>query len=132
MRWLYSLAVLAVLTTVAADIWVDSIDYELAARISLIYVSVFIVVFTLLYLFRSNWRSNRIGKIFLVKSIAFSIMLSEITVANWVDLDYPGRFHVRYVIQTLAAIAYLAMDVALWREQNRDRDALDGLIDDDQ
>lgn len=92
MRWAYMLAVLAVLVTVAADIWVDFIDYQLAARISLIYVSVFIIVFTLLYLFRSNWQSNRIGKIFLVKSIAFSIMLSEITVANWVDLDYPGRF----------------------------------------
>lgn len=130
MIWLYLFGGLAVVATVLADLWTDSIDYRLAANISLIYVAASVSVFTLLYGFRSAWRNNRVGRVFLTKSVIFSVFLTEVTVAAWWDVDYPGRQHVRYVLYTLAAITYVAMVVVLLQEQRRKREIVAAYLED--
>ena len=74
-----------------------------------------------LYWARSRWWANRIGKIYLAKSIVLSLFLSQVVVATWWDTDYPGRQHIQFAIYTLGAVVYLPMICSLWREQNRDR-----------
>ena len=118
--WTMAVSGLAVLGTVVADIWVD-LDYRIAANVSLVYIAVLTTVFTVLYLVRSRWWTNRIGRVYLAKSVVMSLVLLQIVVAVWLDTDYPGRQHIRFVIYTLGAAVYLPMLISLWREQQRDR-----------
>ena len=120
MRWAYAAAVALITVILALDVWFD-IDYRLAANVSLVIVAVFVNVFTVLYWARSRWWANRIGKIYLAKSIVLSLFLTQIVVASWWDTDYPGRQHIRFAIYTLGAVVYLPMICSLWREQTRDR-----------
>lgn len=120
MRWAYAAAVALITVILALDVWFD-IDYRIAANVSLVIVAVFVNVFTVLYWARSRWWANRIGKIYLAKSIVLSLFLSQVVVATWWDTDYPGRQHIRFAIYTLGAVVYLPMICSLWREQNRDR-----------
>lgn len=120
MRWAYAAAVALITVILALDVWFD-IDYRLAANVSLVIVAVFVNVFTVLYWARSRWWANRIGKIYLAKSIVLSLFLSQVVVATWWDTDYPGRQHIRFAIYTLGAVVYLPMICSLWREQTRDR-----------
>lgn len=113
--------VLGVLVTLLADPWFD-INYEHAADLSLLYAAVLVNAFTLLYGFRSNWRANRIGRVYLIKSIMMSVFLDQVVLAIWWDELFPGRQHIRFVIYSLTAIVYIPMIVALWREQQRDRE----------
>ena len=124
MRAAYMIAamgVLAVAATLLADPWFH-IDYERAANLSLLYAAVLVNTFTLLYAFRSNWRANRIGRVYLIKSIMMSVFLDQVAMAIWWDEAFPGRQHVRFVIYTLTAIVYVPMLAALWREQQRNRE----------
>jgi len=120
MMWLYGLGAAAITATFLADLWLD-IDYRFAADVSLIHMAVLVTVFTGLYGWRASWRVNRIGKVFLAKGIAFSLVLWQIVVAVWVDVDYPGRQHIRFAIYSLGAVAYAAMLITLWVEQRADR-----------
>lgn len=120
MRCVYTAAIAAIAAALLADIWFD-IDYRIAANVSLIVVAVLVVAFAVLYWARSRWWTNRIGKIYLAKSVVLSLVLGQIVVATWWDADYPGRQHIRFAIYTLGAVVYLPMIVALWREQQRDR-----------
>ncbi len=117
---LYLVGVLAIAATYLADLWLH-IDYRVAANVSLIYMAVFVTAFTGLYAARSNWRANRIGKVFLAKGIAFSVVMWQIVVTAWVGADYPYRDHLRFAIFSLGALAYLAMLVLLVMEQRSDR-----------
>ncbi|MFV8136416.1 hypothetical protein ACNQR7_02475 [Mycolicibacterium senegalense] len=120
MRWIYGAAVASIVAVLVSDIWLD-VNYRFLANISLISVAVLVVTFAVLYLTRSRWWTNRIGKIYLAKSIVLSLVLIQIVMASWWDADYPGRQHLRFAIYTLGAVAYLPMLVSLWREQQRDR-----------
>jgi amino acid transporter len=102
------------------DLFVE-LDYRLAANISLLCVALLVNVFTLLYLFRSIWWKNEIGKIYLAKCLVLSAVLDQIALSLWWDLDYPFRQQIRFAIYTLGAVAYLPMLVSLLREQSRDR-----------
>jgi len=121
--WIYRFAILGVLSTVAtviSDIWLDP-NFQLAANVSLIYIFVLTSAFTLLYLFRSKWWTNRIGKAYLTKSIVTSLVLLQIVLATWWSLDYPFRQQIRFIIYTWGALVYLPMLATLWGEQRRDR-----------
>lgn len=116
----FPLAVVVVFVVVLADVWLD-IDYRVAANTAMAVMAVLVAAFTLLYLLRSRWRTNRIGRIYATKSAILSVFLIQAAVAVWVSTDYPGRQYIRFVIYTLGAVAYVPMLVSLWREQQRDR-----------
>jgi len=120
MMWLYIGGAAAIAATFLADLWLD-IDYRFAADVSLIHMAVLVTVFTVMYGWRSSWRVNRIGKVFLVKGVAFSMVLWQIVVSVWIDMDYPFRQHIRFAIYSLGAVAYGVMVVTLWLEQRADR-----------
>lgn len=118
MRW--TAAAVAILGFVAADIWF-TIDYRVAANTAILVMATVVTVFAGLYALRSRWRSNRIGRIYLTKSVILAVVLWQIVAAVWLDTEYPGRQQVRFAIYAFGALAYLLMLVSLWREQNRDR-----------
>lgn len=127
MRWAYMVPVLAMISVVVADTWLD-LDYELFANIAVATVAVLTTIFAGLYAVRSKWWRNRIGKTYLIKSVFLALMLIQIAVALWWRTDFPGRQHIRFVIYASAAIAYVPMIVTLWREQRRDRRVLEKLL----
>ncbi|NKS94604.1 hypothetical protein GS876_10250 [Rhodococcus hoagii] len=92
-----------------------------AANIALLALAVMVAVFTLLYITRSPWERNTVGRIYAAKSIVLALVLVQITVSSWVSLEYPGRQPIRFAIYTLGAVVYLPMLWVLWREQQRDR-----------
>lgn len=121
MRWIYGGGGAVIVTTFLADMIGLPVDYWRAAAWSLTFGAVFVTIFTALYGTRSNWRSNRIGKIFLAKSVLLTAALWQIVATTWVGQDYPYRNEVRFVIYAVLALAYATMDIALIREQNSDR-----------
>ncbi|WP_267294167.1 DUF4231 domain-containing protein [Mycobacterium hackensackense] len=106
--------------TIMSDIWLD-INYELAANVCLGIAALLVSIFTLLYGFRSKWRTNRIGPIYLIKCVAMSAFLNQAAVAVWIDEDYPFRQMIRFVIYAATALVYVPMLVALWLAQQNDR-----------
>lgn len=120
MLWVCVVGFLGISGAFVADIWF-TVDYQFAADVSLIWAALFTTAFVFLYGLRSNWRSNHIGRIFLGKGVLLSIMLWQIVLASWWDAEYPYRQPIRFAIYSLGALAYLAMVVSLWREQQRDR-----------
>lgn len=120
MRWAYLTAIVGIIATLIADIWVD-VDYRLAANVSLIYVALFTTAFALLYGVRSKWWTNRIGKIFLAKSVVLPLVIAQAALATWWDTEYPFRQQIRFIVYSLGAVVYVPMLVSLWREQQRDR-----------
>ncbi|WP_232006033.1 hypothetical protein [Mycobacterium sp. 852013-50091_SCH5140682] len=120
MRWLYFLGLAGIAGTIIADIWFD-IDYGLAADLSLIYIAVLSLAFAFQYAGWSKWWTNRIGKVYLAKSVLIALVLVQAGVTIWWQDDYPGRQIIRFVIYSLGAVAYMPMLVTLIREQRRDR-----------
>lgn len=123
MRWLYLTGFLAICGTFLADVFLP-VDYRIAANTTLIVLAGLVTVFTLLYGIRSRWRSNPIGKIFLVKGVFLAAVLWQIVVAQWIDTEYPFRQQIRFVIYAGGAVAYIVMLASLWRLQQRDRRGL--------
>lgn len=121
MRGIYAGGAAVIVTTFLVDALGAEVDYWRAAAWSLTFGAVFVTIFTVLYLFRSNWRSNRIGRIFLAKSVLLSAALWQIVATTWIGQDYPFRNEIRFTIYAVLALAYASMDVALIREQNHDR-----------
>lgn len=120
MRWVYVTGLLIIVGVFVSDVWF-AIDHRLGANLSLIFAASFVTAFTLLYGFRSRPGSNRIGKVFLVKSVVLALVLWQIVLASWWDAEFPLRQQIRYTIYTLGAIVYIPMLISLWREQQRDR-----------
>ncbi|MCV7255706.1 hypothetical protein H7J86_26425 [Mycobacterium hackensackense] len=120
MRWLYVAGIAAIVGTFVADIWL-TVDYELDANVSLLYLAALVTIFALLYGFRSNWRSSRVGKVFLIKCAFLSLVLWQIVLSAWWDSDYPFRQPIRFILYTAGAWTYASMVVQLIREQQRDR-----------
>lgn len=120
MRWIYVAGAAGVAATIVADIWVD-VRYGLAANVALLCIGVLAVAFAALYGCRSRWWTNRIGKIYLAKSLILALVLVQAVVSVWWQDDYPGRQIIRFIIYSLGAVVYVPMLVSLWREQQRDR-----------
>ena len=121
MRRVYTLAVMLLGLALAADVWWEP-NYRLAANVALIVMTVLVTTFTLLYLVRSRWWTNQIGKVYLAKSVVLALVLAQGTLAVWWATDFPGREHVRFAIYALGVPAYVSMILALRREQNADRE----------
>lgn len=96
-------------------------ELKFAADCVLAVLAVMVVGFTALYVTRSPWWRNRIGKIYLAKSLVLSLVLIQITISTWVSLEYPLRQPFRLTIYTLGVVAYVPMAWSLWREQQEDR-----------
>ena len=121
MRWLYMLAVTMLAAALAVDIWFDP-NYRLAANIALVCMTVLVAAFTVLYLVRSRWWANEIGKIYLAKSVVLALVLAQGTLAVWWAADFPGREHIRFAIYALGGVAYVPMLITLWQKQTADRE----------
>lgn len=129
MRWLQSHTVRAVAAAaVVMLVLLGSLDLftELTGRdlgnVSLTAMAVLVTAFTGLYYIRSRWWSNRIGKVFLIKSTLLSLVMIQISVSSWTGSAYPGRDTVRLVIYVGGALAFVALLVTLWQEQQQDRE----------
>jgi hypothetical protein len=120
MRWLYLIGLAGIGGTIVSDIWIDP-DYEWLANIALIYIAVLSGAFAVRYVAWSKWWTNRIGKVYLVKSVILALVLAQAVVSIWWQDDYPGRQIIRFIIYSLGAVAYVPMLVTLWNEQRRDR-----------
>lgn len=121
MRTFYVLAGLALLMSLVADFWSEP-DYRLAGSVALIAVAVLAGVFTALYVGRSRWWVNRIGKVYATKSIVLAVVLTQAVLAVWWPGDYPYREQIRYCVYTLGAVVYVPMILTLWRAQHTDND----------
>jgi TRAP-type C4-dicarboxylate transport system permease small subunit len=128
MRWLYISGFLSILSTFIADIWLP-VDYELGANLSLIYLAILVSAFTIIYGAWANWKSNRVGKVFFIKSIFLSLVLIQIVLSVWWPGDYPFRQQIRFALYTAGVVTYASMLVQLvmslreTREQKRIEDA---------
>lgn len=120
MRWLYGAGLSAIAATIVSDVWVDP-NYEWLANVALIAVAALTTAFALLYATRSRWWVNRVGKVYLAKSLILALVLIQAVVSVWWQDDYPGRQVIRFAIYSAGAIAYVSMLIALRREQRRDR-----------
>lgn len=120
MRGVYSAAAVLICGLLGADVWFD-IDYRRWADIALLVVAAGTTVFALLYGLRSKWWTNRIGKVYLVKSLFIAAVFVQIVAGTWWSADFPGLQHLRFTIYSLGAVAYMPMLITLWREQQRDR-----------
>ena len=120
MRWLYLIGLAGIVGTLIADIWYE-IDYSVAADISLIYIAILSAAFAVRYAGWSKWWTNRIGKVYLAKSVILALVLVQTMVSVWWQSDYPGRQIIRFIIYTMGAVVDVPMLVTLWREQRRDR-----------
>lgn len=79
------------------------------------------VIFTLVYGFRSPWKTNRVGRVFLAKSVVLSIVLLQVSASVIWGVEYPFRVPIRTTIYWCGALAYVVMLVQLIREQQEDR-----------
>lgn len=93
----------------------------LAANIALLALAGLVTMFTLIYLIRSPWRKNHVGKIYATKSLFLSAVLIQIAWSVWYSTDYFGRQQIRFAIYAVGALVYLPMIWSLVREQQRDR-----------
>ncbi len=120
MLFLYVFGLMAISGVLVWDIWFV-VDYEHVANTSLTCLAAITTVFVLLYGLRSSWWTNEVGKVFFAKAVILPLVLWQVAASAWTASDYPGREQIRFVIYTLAAIAYVVMVVVLWRQQRRDR-----------
>jgi len=120
MRWAYVAGAAVIAATFIADLYF-SINYRIAANVSLVFIAAFTTFFAALYGVRSNWQGNRIGRIFFAKSVVLPLVLWQIVLSVWWDTEYPFRQQIRFVIYTLGGVAFITMIVSLWNEQRRDR-----------
>lgn len=92
-----------------------------AADVALIVLAVLVAAFTVLYVVRSPWERNEIGRIYATKSVVLSLVMVQITLSVWVSAEYPGRQWARLVIYAAGALVYVPMIVSLVRHQQEDR-----------
>lgn len=116
----YGVAAVLVGVFLLLDVWL-TIDYRFWANVALLAIALLVNVFTFRYAFWSNWRANRIGRIYLNKCLVLSLVLDQIVLASWWDAEYPGRQHVRFAVYALGAVVYVPMVISLWQEQRKDR-----------
>ncbi|MCC9182549.1 putative phage holin [Mycolicibacterium mageritense] len=109
-----------IIAILISDIWCE-IDYQIAANLSLICIAVLSAAFAVQYAGWSKWWTNRIGKVYLVKSVILALVLAQAAASVWWQTDYPGRHIIRFIIYSLGAVTYAPMLVSLWREQRRGR-----------
>ncbi|WP_458860411.1 putative phage holin [Mycobacterium adipatum] len=122
MRWVYGVGFAGIAATFLADLFGITVNYPLITAWSVTFGALLVSYFTLSYGFQSNWRSNRIGKIMLAKSVLFSFTMWQIVATTWGGNEYPYREQIRFAIYASFALAYATMDIALWLEQRRDRE----------
>lgn len=123
MKWFTGLCAASVGVVLLADIWwFDTDDYRVGANVSLIYIALLTAVFTARYAFWSRWWNSRVGPTYLALKLLMTLVLWQIVIATWWELDYPGRQQIRFAIYSLGAVAVLAMINRLVHEQRRGRD----------
>ena len=118
MKTLYVSAGIALLLSLIADIWTDP-NYQLAGSVALLCIALLTVTFTTLYVSRSRWWSNRIGKVYATKSVVLAVVLVQAAITVWWPGDYPFRLQIRWTVYAFGAVVYVPMILTLLREQRR-------------
>ncbi|QAU06563.1 hypothetical protein SEA_WILLIAMBOONE_54 [Gordonia phage WilliamBoone] len=87
-----------------------------------------VTTFTLAYATRSAFWKNKIGWIFMCKSVLLSAVLIQVSLSSITSsagtanaVYYPGRDYIRLVIYAGGAIGYAVMLAALLAMQRKDR-----------
>lgn len=96
---------------------------RLAGDYTLFVLAIVVCTFTALYFARSWFRKkkNRVGNIYMAKSIFLSMVLIQVSASVIYKSDYWNRDYIRLVVYGVGVVAYVVMIVSLIREQNRDR-----------
>lgn len=86
-------------------------------------LAIVVVAFTLIYAIRSSdgWKHNRVGRVYLAKSVVLSIVLVQISASVIYQSDYWNRDTIRLIVYGSGIAAYLWMMKSLLREQREDR-----------
>jgi hypothetical protein len=120
MKWFVGFSTAVIAAVLVADIWAE-IDMRVAANVSLVYMAVGATVFAGRYALWSHWRASQIGPTYLAFKVAMALVLWQIVFAVWVDTDWPGRQHVRFVIYSAGAVAAVVWVATLMRVQKKAR-----------
>lgn len=93
-------------------------DYTLFA------LAIVVCLFTAVYFARSWFRKvrNRVGNIYMAKSVFLSIVLVQVSASVLYKSDYWNRDYIRLIVYGIGVLAYIVMLVSLIREQNQDRE----------
>lgn len=110
--WLHVAATVAITTAVfLAAPWGISIAMTAAAVCAWTFVG--------LYVGRSNWRAEAIGKVMVLTNVFLALVLTQAALSQWTDQDYPYRDQVRIIMYT--ALAYgIGWKIALLLRAQRD------------
>lgn len=92
------------------------------ANLIMLVLAVLVSVFTVLYLVRSPWEKNEIGRIYAAKSLILTFVLIQGLIAMGIGADYPGRQYVRAGLYGLGVVAYVGMLISLLKYQREDRE----------
>lgn len=120
MRLFVGISAVVIAAVLVADIWAQ-IDMRVAANMSLVYMAIGATVFAGRYALWSNWRASQIGSTYLAFKVAMALVLWQIVFAVWVDTDWPGRQHVRFIIYSVGAVAAVVWVGTLMRVQKKAR-----------
>ena len=94
---------------------------DTAADVALLCLAVMASIFAGIYIFRSPWWKNRIGKVYALKNIIMVAVLIQISASVWISDDYMFRQPIRLFIYAAGALVHIPMIVTLLREQSKDR-----------
>ena len=117
----YVASATAVAAVLIAGAWFDP-NYETLANVSMAAAAVMVNLFTVVYAVRARWRTNPLGRVFLLKCVGMSAFLTQAAVTVWIDRYYPHRQEIRFAIYTLFALWYAPMLAALAVSLRRNRD----------
>ncbi|OTR12586.1 putative phage holin [Mycobacteroides abscessus] len=70
-----------------------------------------------LYVTRSNWRAETIGKVMVLTNVFLACVLTQAALSQWTDRDYPYREHVRIIMHSALAYGIVWKIVILLRAQ---------------
>lgn len=73
-----------------------------------------------LYIGRSNWRAETIGKVMVLTNVFLACVLTQAALSQWTDRDYLYRDQVRIVIYSALAYGIVWKIVLLLRAQRAD------------
>ena len=92
-----------------------------AGDIGLLFTFIGVVVYTIVYFWRSPWRKSPLTIIFATKNVLVVFIIGQVVLSVFYGEDYWGRDWFRLIDYALCGAAYVALIVFLWRMQSEDR-----------
>lgn len=80
---------------------------------------IFVVLFSIMYITRSDWRSTETAKAFAMFVTSIAAILGFVTIVAFTG-DFPGRMFIRFALYWYFAVSSLILFVRLWGSQKLD------------